>query len=108
MLPIQYFEINLIFIYCSSFEQVQTSFVVLSEIADSVESSFQGVNDFFDVEVIRAQITSQYNLLGVSELEQEIRGFKTRMQENAVKIRNKQEEYEIYSKQIRSLEIQMR
>ena len=73
-----------------------------------MESSFQGVNDFFDVEVIRAQITLQYELLRVSELEQEIRGFKTRMQENAVKIRNHQEEYEIYSKQIRSLEIQMR
>ena len=73
-----------------------------------MESSFQGVNDFFDVEVIRAQFTLQYNLLRVSELEQEMRGFKTRMQENAVKIRNQQEEYEIYSKQIRSLEIQMR
>ena len=73
-----------------------------------MESSFQGVNGFFDVEVIRAQFTLQYNLLRVSELEQEMRGFKTRMQENAVKIRNQQEEYEIYSKQIRSLEIQMR
>ena len=108
MLPIQYFEINLIFIYCSSSEQVQTSFVVLSEIADSLESSFQGVNDFLDFEVKLAQKILQDKLLRVSELEQQIQGYKTRMKVNAVKIRNQQEEYEMYSKQIRSLEIQMR
>jgi hypothetical protein len=73
-----------------------------------VESSFQGVNDFLDFEVKWAQRTLQDKLLRVSELEQQIQGFKTRIQENAVNIRNKQEEYEIYSKQFRSLEIQMR
>jgi hypothetical protein len=88
--------------------ELQLSFVELSEIADSVESSFQGVNDFLDFEVKWAQRTLQDKLLRVSELEQQIQGFKTRIQENAVNIRNKQEEYEIYSKQFRSLEIQMR
>ena len=61
-----------------------------------------------DFEVKWAQRTLQDKLLRVSELEQQIQGFKTRIQENAVNIRNKQEEYEIYSKQFRSLEIQMR
>ena len=73
-----------------------------------MESSFQGVNDFVDVEVIRAQKTLQDKLLIVSELEQQIKGYKTRMQENAVNIKNKQEEYQMYSNQIRSLEIQLR
>ena len=61
-----------------------------------------------EVEVKRAQKTSQDKLLRVSELEQQIKGYNMRLQENAVNIRNKQEEYEMYSKQLRSLEIDMR
>ena len=73
-----------------------------------MESSFQGANDFLEVEVKRAQKTSQDKLLRVSELEQQIKGYNMRLQENAVNIRIKQEEYEMYSKQLRSLEIDMR
>ena len=73
-----------------------------------MESSFQGANDFLEVEVRMIQNTLKDELLRVSELEQQMEGYETRIKKNADNIRNKQQEYERYSAQIRSLERDLR
>ena len=73
-----------------------------------MESSFQGANDLLEVEVKRIQEILEKMVVRVSELERQMKVYKTRIQENAADIRNQQKEYERYSKEIREHEKDLR
>ena len=73
-----------------------------------MESSFQGANDLLEVEVKRIQEILEKMVVRVSELERQMKVYKTRIQENAADIRNQQKEYERYSKEIRKHEKDLR
>ena len=73
-----------------------------------MESSFQGANDLLEVEVKRIQEILEKMVVRVSELERQMKVYKTRIQENAADIRNQQKEYERYSKEIRTHEKDLR
>lgn len=73
-----------------------------------MESSFQEANDLLEVEVKRIQEILENKLVRVSELERQMKVYKTRIQENAADIRNQQKEYERYSKEIRRHEKDLR